>query len=367
MQKQLPFNTRLFLTTLMFVVFIASCRFSTAEKESDVNESKSQADFVTPVETLIIQPSVFELELISNGRLYAPNKSRLSFPLSEELKKIHVTNGQQVKKGEILAELCNENLQLKLEKAELQFARASLDMEDILLGRGFTLKDSLDIPPSVWQMAGVRSGYSQALLEIKQIRSDLSETIIRAPFPGVIADLEVHVYEKVSAGEDFCTLIDNTSFLVRFPVMENELEWVREQARVQIVPFAFPDRTWLGQIQSINPMVDENGQVEVTALVSETPGLVEGMNVKVLQKSPVNNQLVVPKQSVLYRDNLEVLFKYVDGEAEWTYVNVLHENSTHYSVQANPNRVASLQAGDTVIVSGNTNLAHGSLVTISTE
>lgn len=348
------------------LLFISCQNVTDGQYSMDTDTIGSQV-FVTEIDILPLQSSVFELELISNGRLYAPNKSRLSFPLSEELKKIHVSNGQQVKKGEILAELCNEKLQLQLEKAELQFARASLDMEDILIGRGFTLKDSLDIPSSVWQMAGVRSGYSQALLEIKRLRSDLSETKIRAPFTGVIADLDVHVYEKVSAGEDFCTLIDNTSFLVRFPVMENELEWVRKEARVQIIPFAFADRTWQGRIQSINPVVDENGQVEVTALISETPGLVEGMNVKVLLKSPVNNQLVVPKQSVLYRDNLEVLFKYVNGEAEWTYVNVLHENSTHYSVQANPNRVASLQPGDTVIVSGNTNLAHSSPVQINTE
>jgi multidrug efflux pump subunit AcrA (membrane-fusion protein) len=90
----------------------------------------------------------------------------------------------------------------------------------------------------------------------------------------------------------------------------------------------------------------------------------EGMNVRVRVLSPVAGQLVVPRQAVLYRDNLEVLFKYSRGKAEWTYVNVLHQNSTHYSVIANPDRVASLQPGDTVIVSGNTNLAHGSPVTL---
>jgi membrane fusion protein, multidrug efflux system len=59
-----------------------------------------------------------------------------------------------------------------------------------------------------------------------------------------------------------------------------------------------------------------------------------------------------------------VLFKYTGGKAEWTYVKILHQNSTHYSVIANPDRVASLQPGDTIIVSGNMNLAHGSLVKI---
>jgi len=314
-----------------------------------------------------LQPSTFNHELISNGRLYARRKSRLSFPLAEQVKELHIKNGQQVQAGQLLAVLCDKNLQRRLKQAELRFDRASLDMEDILMGRGFTISDSLKVPPEMWQMASINSGYREALFELQNIKTDLAQTRIRAPFSGVVAGVEVQVYEQVSTGEHLCTLIDKAAFLVRFPVMENELRWVDNGAKVEIVPFSAPEETWQGSVQSINPQVDDHGRVEVTALVSDTRGLMEGMNVRVLLKSPVPGQLVVPRPAVLYRDNLEVLFKYSDGKAEWTYVKVLHENSTHYSVKANPDRVASLQPGDTVIVSGNANLAHGSLVTIKAD
>jgi hypothetical protein len=67
---------------------------------------------------------------------------------------------------------------------------------------------------------------------------------------------------------------------------------------------------------------------------------------------------------VLLRQNLEVLFLYKDGEAYWTYVKIEMENSDSYAVVANEERSATLQPGDTVIISGNLNLAHGSKVSI---
>jgi len=353
------------LTGISMLFF--SCSGAADGQANDDKELSATAEFVTEVDILPLQPSTFYLEMASNGRLHARGKSRISFPLAEEIKELHIVNGQKVQAGQLLAVLCDENLQRRLQQARLRFARSSLDMEDILLGRGLSIKDSLKVPPKVWQMAGVRSGYTEALLEMQNLETDLAQTRIKAPFSGVVADVNVQVYEQANPGEPLCTLIDNTAFLVRFPVMENELPWIEAEAPLDVVPFANAQQSWQGTIQNINPLVDDHGRVEVTALITNATGLMEGMNVRVLLKSPVQGQLTVPREAVLYRDNLEVLFKYVHGKAEWTYVNILHQNSTHYSVIANPDRVASLQAGDTVIVSGNTNLAHGSLVTIKSD
>jgi uncharacterized Zn ribbon protein len=86
------------------------------------------------------------------------------------------------------------------------------------------------------------------------------------------------------------------------------------------------------------------------------------MNVKVSIKKAVPNQLIVPKQAVVLRQNREVLFRYTGGIAYWTYINVLDENENQYSVEAAEG--ATLEPGDTVIISNNLNLAHESEVEI---
>ena len=149
-----------------------------------------------------------------------------------------------------------------------------------------------------------------------------------------------------------------------FSVMESEYHLLQKGLKVQVEPFAGEGRRLAGVITAINPAVDKNGQISVTASVRNDGSLVDGMNVRVLVEKDIPGQLVVPRSAVVIRDNMNVLFRYSGGKAQWTYVNILHSSGDSYSVEANADRAAELSPGDTVIVSGNLNLADGSQVKI---
>ena len=88
------------------------------------------------------------------------------------------------------------------------------------------------------------------------------------------------------------------------------------------------------------------------------------MNVKVTVDKVLDSRLVVPKSAVVVRDNLNVLFRYNNGRADWVYVNILAANSDSYAIEANAARGAELSVGEQIIVSGNLNLADGSIVSL---
>ena len=136
---------------------------------------------------------------------------------------------------------------------------------------------------------------------------------------------------------------------------------------VAVSPYADLKREIKGRITAINPTIDDNGQVQVDATITNDGTLTDGMNVKVFIRQAIGEQLVVPKSAVVIRDNLEVLFRYVDGKAVWTYVHTSLANSREYVVEANTERGADLNEGDLIITSGNLNLADGSEVIIATE
>lgn len=365
MKKSFLFNCSRFITVLFIgILLFPSCGQQNGEQAVGLGEQAAAAEFITAVDVITVQPSTFHLELVSNGKLRARQKSRIAFPLSEALVQIHVHNGQRVQSGQALAQLCVEKLNRSLEQARIRFARASISMEDILLGRGFMLKDSLRVPAEMWRIASINSGYAEALAEVRNLETDIANATIRAPFAGVVAGLEARMFEQVNAGDNFCVLIDNSAFQAEFSIMENELPRITIGALVEVIPFGMDARAFAGTVSYINPMVDEYGRIMITATVAGAGQLVDGMNVRIRVKKQVPAQLVVPRAAVVYRDQLEVLFKYVNGKAEWTYVHILHQNSNYFSVVANPDRVASLQPGDTVIVSQNMNLAHGSQVKI---
>ena len=133
-----------------------------------------------------------------------------------------------------------------------------------------------------------------------------------------------------------------------------------------VSPFVNSDVVLKGSILSINPTVDQNGQIQVTAQVPGSIELMDGMNVRITVENSVPDQLVVPKSAVVIRDNMEVLFR-IDpntGHSLWTYVNVLMSNTTEHVVEPNKDRGAELNVGDKIITSGNLNLGDDAEVVI---
>ena len=161
-----------------------------------------------------------------------------------------------------------------------------------------------------------------------------------------------------STTAEFCTVIDPHSLEASFTVLESELPLIQNGDKVEVTPFATTSLKTEGRISEINPLVDENGMVQVKAAVNDKGKLFEGMNVRVSVQRSLGKQLVVPKTAVVLRSGKQVVFTLVDGHAYWNYVRTGLENADSYTL------LEGLKEGDVVITSGNINLAHESPVKV---
>ena len=315
------------------------------------------------VEVIRLERGDFTRQLIANGHLSARKKISMHFGTQAVVSEIAVRNGQSVKAGEVIASQDAEDKVLALESARISLDKAELDYLDVLAGQGYQAGDTVSVPANVRTMARVRSGYDAALVSFARAEHDWEGTVLKAPFDGKIADVKIHRYD-MSGSDPFCTLIDDSVFDVDFSVMESEYPFMETGLGIKIIPFFGEGKILYGKITAVNPKVTENGHVAVTAEVANDGTLIDGMNVKIIVERTVPDMLVVPKSAVLIRDNKEVLFRYSDGKSLWTYVNVLMSNAESHAVTANIDRGAELSPGDTVIISGNLNIADGSQVVI---
>ena len=71
---------------------------------------------------------------------------------------------------------------------------------------------------------------------------------------------------------------------------------------------------------------------------------------------------VVPKDAVVERDGYHVIFRYRDGRAVWTYVDVAHSNINSFAITGCRRKETTIEESDIVITSGNLNLADGTEV-----
>ena len=354
-------NILLQLSTLLLLLLFLSCSNKTQSTEETGRANNTPER--NPVEILVLNRSTFTKQLVGNGKLNALQKGELKFKISGEIDQLPVSNGQRIAPGQLIAALNSTDYLHRLQQSRSNLKKAELDLHDVLIGMGFTPTDSLSVPPDKMELAKIRSGYTNASLDFATAQRNLNDCSLLAPFAGIVANITQKVHEQTS-GQAFCTLIDDSKFEVVFQLMENELKEVQKGNAVKVLPYA-SEVVYAGHIVEINPVVDNNGLVKVKALVVNTGQLMEGMNVRVLVEKEVPGQFVVPKSAVVLRDNWEVLFKVNNGKAYWNYVQTVYENSSSYAVIPHPDKsTASLNPGDTIIVSGNLNLAHESEVEI---
>ncbi|MCF6407500.1 efflux RND transporter periplasmic adaptor subunit [Chitinophaga filiformis] len=308
---------------------------------------------------MVLQETKFSKELLANGKLSSTRKADLKFRTSGIIKEVLVHEGQHVQVGQLLARLDEESAMASFNAARLSYEQAVLDYEDQLLRSGYKISDTARLSADTKSVARLRSGLGRAILTLRQAENELKETKLVAPFSGIIANLKAMPFNNSNSYEFICSLIDDRRMEVSFKVLEQELSFIRRSGLVTIRPFSQRGESGVNaRVQSINPLVDGAGMIEVKALLSEggNSALLDGMNVRVHVQEQLSGQLVVPKEAVLDRQHRKVVFTLVDSLAQWNYVEISGENSSQYAISK------GLKSGDKVIYEGNFNLAHDKII-----
>lgn len=345
----------------MALALLTAC--SGAKKEESTEEGVATVlpsdDNEVTVQELIRR--TFDHELVSNGKVAAGVQADLRFETTGIVASISVKNGDYVKKGQKLAELDKFRLTNKTAQAKDALEKAKLELQDVLIGQGYPVDDHSKVPADIMKLARVKSGYDQSLSQYELARYEEEHATLTAPFDGIVANLFSKPYNAASTTEAFCTIVGAQGMEADFTVLESELPLIKNGDKVIVTPYSDAASKHEGRITQINPLVDDKGMVKVKAVVNSKGKLFSGMNVRVNVHRSLGEQLVIPKSAVVLRSGKQVVFTLKDGKAQWNYVQTGLENAESYSV------VDGLKEGDTVIVTGNVNLAHEAPVKVITN
>jgi RND family efflux transporter MFP subunit len=305
----------------------------------------------------------FTLQLVSNGKATATRVATVNFTVNDIVTRVHVKNGDRVRAGAPLVSVDDRKARQALEDATMNMDKAFLDIKMDAIGDGVefnTMADTVNLHPERLRVILLQRGFHAHRKARENAAYDLEHVVARAPFDGVVADLDAKEYNHSSAYKSACTLIDDARMEVVFNVLETEIRNLAAGMEVEITPYADPARVLHGAITEVNPRVDENGMVRVKAVTPNPASLlVDGMNVDILVKRRLDNKLIIPKSAVLPRQGRKVVFVYEEGKALWRYVTTGQENSTEVSIEE------GLREGELVIHENNLGLSHQSEVTLS--
>lgn len=156
----------------------------------------------------------------------ASKHSNLAFRVSGQLQKLPVQAGDQVKKGQMLAQLDQADYRNALadRQARYDLAKTQFDQIKALIAKKYASKTRLD---------EARAGLKAASAALSSARDNLSYTTLKAPFDGVVARVDVDNFQPVQAQSTVIRLQDAGGELeVQFSVPESLVSRWNTQAKI---------------------------------------------------------------------------------------------------------------------------------------
>jgi RND family efflux transporter MFP subunit len=346
------------------------------------------------VETISVSsayPSQALALLNATGYVVAQRKAALASKATGRLEWLGVVEGSQVKKDAVIARLENRDVaagrdqaaaQVKVAAANLEQARAELRDASANLARskdlaaqnyisGATLDAALARADKA--RAAVRSGEAalaaaQASLGVAQVALD--QTLIRAPFDGVVLTKHANVGDNItpfSSAADtkgaVVTIADMETLEIEADVSESSLAKVKVGQPCEIQLDAVPGQRFPGTVNRLVPTVD---RAKATVLVKikfdqRDARVLPDMAAKVAfleravtaaEREPVP---AVPKAAVVERDGAKVVFAVREGRARRVPVESGRALGDFVEVRG-------LAAGDKVVLRPLDRLADGARV-----
>jgi membrane fusion protein, multidrug efflux system len=309
-------------------------------------------DRPVPVTMLRLQPETFAERISAIGTVQARESVTVTAKVSELVEKVHFDSGDEVRAGAPLITLSDRQQQ-----AALAEAQAAADEAERLYRRQSELAAQQLIARS--QLDNQRATRDAAKARVAQIRAQLADRVIRAPFSGVLGLRQVSPGSLVTPGVAIATLDDLARVYVDFPLPEAQLSMAAPGRVIQGRAAAWPDRTFAGAIAIIDARVDPATRaITVRADLPNPERLLRpGMLVNVELPGATREALLVPEIAVVQVGRESFLYRVKDdGSVEQVDVVIGARSGGKAEV------VEGAKAGDRIVVDGTGKLRPGAKV-----
>jgi membrane fusion protein (multidrug efflux system) len=313
---------------------------------------EERTEEAVPVEVETITRGPIEATLRFSATLEAELDVEVFAEASRRVVELAVEEGDRVAKGALLVRLQDDEQRSALAKAEITLEQAEREWQ-----RQESLYEQSLISEQVWIDA--RAAHDQARLALDDARRQLGYTQVRAPIAGTVTRRLVNLGDHVTLNQALFRVIDFDSIVARVYVPEKELPRLAPGLPSRVMPDALGDVVFAGVVDRIAPAVDPStGTVKVTVSIPRQQGLRPGMYVQVELVTAVHEDAVLlPKRALVY-DN-EQMYVFRLGEARRVErVEIVADLQSADVVEP----AGGLEAGDEIVVAGQSGLKDGALV-----
>jgi membrane fusion protein (multidrug efflux system) len=305
-----------------------------------------------PVTTVRLQPETFSERIAAIGTVKARESITVTAKVSELVEQVHFDSGDEVRAGAPLITLSDRQ-----QRAALSEAQAAADEAERLYRRQSELAQQQLIARS--QLDTQRATRDAANARVAQIRAQLADRVIRAPFPGVLGLRQVSPGALITPGIAIATLDDISAVFVDFSLPEAQLSVVAPGRGIGGRAAAFPGRDFAGTVETIDARIDPATRAAtVRARIPNPERLLRpGMLINVELPGAERRALLVPEIAVVQVGRESYLYRVAaDDSVEQIEVTVGARGGGKAEI------LSGAAAGDRIVVDGTGKLRPGAKI-----
>lgn len=337
------------LVTVAAALAIAGCN----------SKATDEAPGATPVRVVAATTGPAAPSIRTNGLLANKDEIRLAFKVGGVIRRLAVSEGEHVRKGQKLAEIEQTEVNAQVEQARQANDKAQRDA-----ARGGRLYEDQVISLEQLQDLRTQAAMAEATLNSAEFNSNYAAIV--APRDGTVLQRLAEERELVSAGTPVLVLgAQDKGFVVRTGLADREIVQVRlgDSARIRLD--ALPDATLDGKVTEVAGAADAGSgmfRIEVSLAPTDLPlksGLVAKLTV-VPSSASAGSRVYVPIGAIVEGDGRTArLFVLDKDHARRRDVEVAFIEGDNVAL------VSGIEAGEQVITDGAQYLEDGEKVAIA--
>ena len=270
------------------------------------------------------------------------------------IEKIDFEEGDEITKGKRLVDISTKEHQLKL-----KIAITDSNLADINIKRDEKLAAQNLIPNAQLDQTKTRAESASLNKELAEI--SLNKSLISSPLKGTIKTRHIKVGEFVRKGDKLVEILDIDKILVKVNIPEQEILSIQVGQNVEVALYIMEKKTFLGRVKNIGLEADSSNRTfPVEILVdNKERQLRAGMLARAtFTKNVDQDQIVIPRHTILERDQGRVVYVFDDGKAFRRDITIGLSQLDQVQV------VQGLNKGELIVVEGHTKLTDGEEVNV---
>lgn len=333
------------------------------------------------VETLAVLPAPLTVTLSGPGTIDAIDKATISARVQGRISELAVDRNDHVEKGAVIARIGSDDVRNRLaaavateaasrravEQAEadrarveatLANARTAFDRQARLKDDGWTTQASYDaalatlrqaeadLTRSKAAIAAARAQQQSSAASVEVARADLADTVLTAPFDGVVVSRARAMGDILTPGSPVVELVDPETLVLTARFDESAIARIEPGLKAELHFPSEPNRAIAGHVFRLGREVDTETReftVDVAMDVLPRNWAIGQRGTAVIDLAVTDAVLAVPGRFIARRDGQAGLWVVEDGRARWRPVVLGRSGGDRVEIRS------GLAAGDRVV------------------